>query len=171
MPAELQNFKHWICISEDSDQRECTLHLHHWQRNGAPATHTVLCNAWDSMRRWIKIFVPGTIQRLVLSFFLIYINPHHPITSWRVAHWIKDVLREAGVNTNTFKAHSVQGASTTASLMKGISFRTFSVQRIGALNPHFRDFIIDLKRRMSMLAPYWNWRTRKVVSPMGHVYP
>ena len=90
---------------------------------------------------------------LFLSY-INYINPHWPITSWRVAHWIKDVLREAGVDTNTFKAHLVQGASTTASLMKGISFRRFSVQRIGALSPHFRDFIIDMKRRMSMLAPY-----------------
>ena len=33
-------------------------------------------------------------------------------------------------------------------------FRTFSIQLIGMLNPHFRDFITDLKRRMSMPAPY-----------------
>ena len=55
--------------------------------------------------------------------FLSYIKPHRPITSQRVAHWIKDVLGEAGVYTNTFKARSVRGASTTAALTKGVSLQ------------------------------------------------
>ena len=55
--------------------------------------------------------------------FLFYIKPHRPITSQRVAHWIKDVLGEAGVYTNTLKARSVRGASTTAALMKGVSLQ------------------------------------------------
>ena len=53
--------------------------------------------------------------------FLSYIRPHKPITSQRIAHWIKNLLEEAGVDTNVFKAHSVHGASATAALNKGVS--------------------------------------------------
>ena len=37
-----------------------------------------------------------------------------------MAHWIKDLLKEAGVNTDMFKAHSVRGVSTSAVLKKGV---------------------------------------------------
>ena len=53
--------------------------------------------------------------------FLSYIRPHKAITSQWIAHWIKKLLEEAGVDTNVFKAHSVRGASATAALSKGVS--------------------------------------------------
>jgi len=52
--------------------------------------------------------------------FLSYIKPHKPATSHRLAHWIKDLLKEAGVNTEVFKAHSVRVAATSAALKKGL---------------------------------------------------
>ena len=55
--------------------------------------------------------------------FLSYIKPHRLVTSQRIAHWIKDLLGEAGVDTDTFKAHSVRRASTTAALAKGVSLQ------------------------------------------------
>ena len=57
--------------------------------------------------------------------FPSYIKPHRPVTSQRIAHWIKDLLGEAGVHvdTDTFKAHSVRGASTTAAPSKGVSLQ------------------------------------------------
>ena len=50
--------------------------------------------------------------------FLSYIKPHRPVTSQGLAHWVKDLLKEAGVDTEIFKAHSVRGASTSAALKK-----------------------------------------------------
>jgi len=52
--------------------------------------------------------------------FLSYVKPHKPVTTQRLAHWIKDLLKEAGVNTEVFKAHSVRGATTSAALDKGV---------------------------------------------------
>jgi len=52
--------------------------------------------------------------------FLSYVQPHKPVTSQRIAHWIKDTLKEAGVDTNTFSAHSVRGASASAAVGKGL---------------------------------------------------
>ena len=52
--------------------------------------------------------------------FLSYIQPHKPVTSQRIAHWIKDSLKRAGVDTSTFKAHSVRGASASAAASGGL---------------------------------------------------
>ena len=35
------------------------------------------------------------------------------MTLQQIAHWIKDSLKKVGVDTSTFKAHSVRGASTS----------------------------------------------------------
>ena len=51
--------------------------------------------------------------------FLSYVQPHGPVTSQRIAHWVKLLLGEAGVDTTKFSAHSVRGASTTAAREKG----------------------------------------------------
>ena len=59
---------------------------------------------------------PGSPQPLFLS----YIKPHGPVTSQRIAHWLKEILGKAGVDTSTFKAHSVRGASSTAASEKGV---------------------------------------------------
>ena len=52
--------------------------------------------------------------------FLSYIKPHGPVTSQRIAHWLKEILGKAGVDTSTFKAHSVRGASSTAASEKEV---------------------------------------------------
>ena len=48
---------------------------------------------------------------------LSYVRPHKPVTSQKLAHWVRDVLAEAGVE-RSFKAHSVRGAYAMA---KGVS--------------------------------------------------
>ena len=66
--------------------------------------------AYEKATRKFRVIEPSTPAPLFLS----YVRPHKPVTSQRIAHWIKDTLRKAGVDTNTFKAHSVRGASTSA---------------------------------------------------------
>ena len=63
--------------------------------------------------------------------FISYIKPHKPVTLQRIAHWIKDLLGQAGVDTSVFKAHSVQGAAATAALNKGVVWQIFCKQWIG----------------------------------------
>lgn len=53
--------------------------------------------------------------------FLSYIKPHKPVSTDRIAHWMKDLLKKAGIDVSVFKAHSVRGASTTAARDKGVS--------------------------------------------------
>ena len=53
--------------------------------------------------------------------FLSYVRPHKPVTSQRIAHWIKSLLGDAGVDTKVFSAHSNRGASMTAAKEKGVA--------------------------------------------------
>ena len=46
-------------------------------------------------------------QSVAQPLFISYIKPHKPVTSQHIAHWIKDLLGQAGVDTSVFKAHSV----------------------------------------------------------------
>jgi hypothetical protein len=60
---------------------------------------------------------PAAKQRLLLS----YIKPHHPVTPVTVARWLLTVMSAAGVNTNTYKAHSTRGAAAVQALKSGMS--------------------------------------------------
>lgn len=55
--------------------------------------------------------------------FLSYVKPYSPVTSQRLAHWVKDLLTEAGVDTQMFKAHSTRGATTSAALKRGLHIK------------------------------------------------
>ena len=52
---------------------------------------------------------------------LSYVKPHSPISSSSVARWIVTLLKLAGIDTNTFKSHSVRSASATAAASAGIT--------------------------------------------------
>jgi len=48
------------------------------------------------------------------SLFLSHIQPHKPITAQRLTHWIKGLLKVAGIDTKVLKIHSVRRASLAA---------------------------------------------------------
>lgn len=60
---------------------------------------------------------PPNVDKLILTFR----NPHHAVSSQTIGRWIKDVLEESGIDTNTFRAHSTRHAATSAAGRAGIS--------------------------------------------------
>lgn len=58
----------------------------------------------------------GEPDRLLIS----YVKPHKPVTSQRIANWIKAMLTQAGINVDSFSAHSTRGAAATAAARKGV---------------------------------------------------
>ena len=72
--------------------------------------------------------------------FLSYVKPHKPVTSQRIAHWIKDLLQDAGVDINVFKAHSARGASATAAYNKGVSMQEILQTADWSKDSTFRRF-------------------------------
>ena len=62
------------------------------------------------------------------------------MTSQRIAHWIKDILLEAGVDTRVFKAHSVRGASVSAAKNKGVKIADILDMADWSRDTTFRTF-------------------------------
>ena len=48
-------------------------------------------------------------DQLIIS----YAEPHAKVKSSTIAKYVLDILAGAGINTSTFKAHSVRGAATS----------------------------------------------------------
>ena len=52
--------------------------------------------------------------------FLSFIKPFGPVSRDTIRRWVRTVMTSAGVDTRTFKAHSVRSASTSAAAEAGI---------------------------------------------------
>ena len=63
----------------------------------------------------------GTGSDRKSKLLLSYVKPHNPITSSSVARWLMSMLTSAGIDTSTFKAHSVRGASVSAAASAGLT--------------------------------------------------
>ena len=55
--------------------------------------------------------------------FLATQKPYSPVTSTSIGRWLKLTLQNAGIDTNVFKAHSTQGASSSAARQSGVSVK------------------------------------------------
>ena len=83
---------------------------------------------------------PGDPQPLFLS----YIQPHCPVTSRCLSHWLKELLQKAGVDTAVFKAHSVRGASSTADSEKRTLIEDILCTADWCTDSTFRTFYCQL---------------------------
>ena len=72
--------------------------------------------------------------------FLSYVKPHKPVTSQRLANWLKEILGKAGIDTTVFKAHSVRGASSTAAADKGVHIEDILRTADWSTDSTFRKF-------------------------------
>lgn len=70
----------------------------------------------DYMKRTESLRIIGNDQ-----LFLTHQKPFKPANKQTISRWIKETLQLAGVDTSTFKPHSVRHASTSSALKKGIT--------------------------------------------------
>ena len=59
----------------------------------------------------------GTSSRNPL--FISVRRPHKPVKSATLGHWLKDIMKTAGLDTDIFTAHSTRGASTSKAKRMG----------------------------------------------------
>ena len=55
------------------------------------------------------------------QLFLAIVEPHKPVVPSTIANWLKSLMEAAGVDTETFKAHSTRAASTSKAKFQGLS--------------------------------------------------
>ena len=60
-------------------------------------------------------------SQLLLSF----VKPHNPVVSLTISGWIKNVLKEADIDTKIFKGHSTPSASILKAGLAGLSVNDF----------------------------------------------
>ena len=59
----------------------------------------------------------GQVSQLLIS----YIKPHDKVSVTTVSRWIKDLLKNAGIDTKKFTGHSTRSASTSKAQISGVS--------------------------------------------------
>ena len=82
----------------------------------------ILCPV-DTLRHYLKVtrnLRPVFPSSKPDPLFVSYVKPHKPITSPTLSRWLRTVLKNAGIDTEIFKAHSVRGASTTAAVNSNV---------------------------------------------------
>ena len=91
-----------------------------WLRGKAPPTVSYQVYIQDP-----NLFVVKTLDEYISrtegwrsgeegnELFLSFVNPHKPVVSSTISVWLKNVLRKAGIDISTFKAHSTRSASTS----------------------------------------------------------
>ena len=57
------------------------------------------------------------------KLFLTTIKPHTPVAKTTISNWIKHTLKQAGINTELFTAHSTRSSSSSKSRGKGLSYK------------------------------------------------
>ena len=59
-------------------------------------------------------------RRQSKQLFVSYVKPYKAVSRDTISRWCKDMLQEAGINTDTFTAHSSRSAAASSSKMKGV---------------------------------------------------
>lgn len=63
----------------------------------------------------------SSFRKDIDSLFISSRKPHRAVGSQTLSRWIKDTLRDSGIDVNTFTAHSTRHASTSAAYSLGVS--------------------------------------------------
>jgi hypothetical protein len=74
------------------------------------------------------------------TLFLTLVKLHKPVQAATLAHWIRDFLCLAGVDSNIFKAHSTRGAASSAAARAGLSVEDISKMANWTNDNTFRRF-------------------------------
>ena len=57
------------------------------------------------------------------QLFIGIMKPHTSVQACNIARWVKTVLKDAGINTSVFAAHSTRSASTSVAMSGGASLQ------------------------------------------------
>ena len=93
----------------------CSLKVHIFEEN----TKLCVVSTFEEYLKRTKVWRGKDKNQLLLSF----VKPHNPVVSstTAISGWIKNVLREAAIDTEVFKGHFSRSASTSKSGLARLS--------------------------------------------------
>lgn len=70
----------------------------------------------------LKAYIAKThsLRKEELGLFISYKKPYHRVSKDTLSRWIKTVLKNAGIDTQRFKAHSTRAAATSAAVLRKV---------------------------------------------------
>ena len=63
----------------------------------------------------------ATLRKEPSCLFIALVKPHNPAAPCTIVHWLKEVLKMAGIDISIFTTHSTMGASSSAAADSGIT--------------------------------------------------
>ena len=118
----------YMSITENSISFELG-QLTKWRRKGQPAIKLNF-DRFDSDH---LVYVVSTISYYLdrsktwragvekPQLLLSYIRPHTEVVPCTIAGWLVELMKQSGIDTSEFRAHSTRGASTSKAKAKGLS--------------------------------------------------
>ena len=111
--------------------------------------HSLSVGAWHQNlaicpNAFLKLYIDRTAPlRNKENDALLFIGcnkPHRPVSSSTIGRWIKDQLKEAGIDTSIFSAHSARGAAASKAMAQGIPIQSILNQGHWARESTFAKF-------------------------------
>ena len=90
------------------------------------------------LKQYVKLTEP--VRAGHDSLWLSYSKPFKPVSRDTISRWIRNVLENAGINTNLFGAHSTCAASTSAAQSNNVSINTIMDAAGWSRESTFRKF-------------------------------
>lgn len=121
-----------ICIEDITFHEDfLSIHISHLTKTSTPGKHVsdivlrnypckVLCPV-ECLKEYLK---KSEVFRKSQRLFISYVKPYKSITRDTLSRWAKIVMREAGINMDVFKPHSVRSAVASRALDKDVSLAT-----------------------------------------------
>ena len=79
-----------------------------------------------------------------IILFIAVRNPHRPVTSATIGHWLKKILQKSGIDTSIFTAHSrlLEGLQHQKLVQQVSPSLIYLKQLTGVQHQCLQDFII-----------------------------
>ena len=77
------------------------------------------------------------------QLLLSYIKPHVEVHSSTVSRWIKEILKETGVDVDVFKGHPTRSASTQKHVYQAFQWMIYLVEGHGQINLPGNNYIMN----------------------------
>ena len=92
------------------------------------------------LRTYLEETIPLRSSHNEKQLLICSTKPHNPLTSSTVGRWIKDQLKEAGIDTSVFSAHSTRGAAASKAASAGVPIQSILNQGHWATESTFSKF-------------------------------
>ena len=133
-----------------------------WMKGQAPPAITYFAFSEDKalclvekLNEYINRSKPWRESNHESQLLLSSISPHNAVTSCTISGWPKKTLKEAGINTDLFKAHSTKSASSSYTSVGGVSLVEILKGDHGLIILHGKGFIISILFRRVMYFRIW----------------